>query len=142
MNLETLFSAAGAAAMAGWLLLLLVPHRVAAARLVVGSIAVALAMLYAALIGSFISSGSGGFGSLAQVAQLFRTPGLLLAGWVHYLCFDLLVGLWQRDEAARIGMPRLWLAPCLLLTFLFGPIGWLLFMGLRFQRLRVQAATA
>ena len=35
----------------------------------------------------------GGFGSLAQVLALMQTPGSLsLAGWLHYLAFDLLVG--------------------------------------------------
>ena len=36
----------------------------------------------------------GGFGSLAGVARLFTVEGLLLAGWIHYLAFDLFVGSW------------------------------------------------
>jgi len=50
---------------------------------------------------------------------------------VHYLAFDLLVGTWEREEAARLGMSRWALLPCLFLTFLFGPIGWLAFLGVR-----------
>ena len=38
--------------------------------------------------------GPGGFGSLAEVRQLFERPGLLAAGWLHYLAFDLFVGTW------------------------------------------------
>lgn len=136
MPLETLFSIAGSAALAAWLALAVLPLRYAAPRLIAVSIALAIAMLYAALIGVFWSQGRGGFGRLAEVARLFELPGLLLAGWVHYLAFDLLVGVWERGEARRIGLPQWVLAPYLLLTYLFGPLGWLLFMGMRALRLQ------
>jgi len=29
------------------------------------------------------------------VAQLFENRWLLLAGWVHYLAFDLFIGAWE-----------------------------------------------
>ena len=72
--------------------------------------------------------GQGGFGSLAEVATLFSVPGLLLAGWVHYLAFDLLVGRWEIDDSGVGGLAAWWLVPCLILTFLFGPAGWLLYL--------------
>ncbi len=140
MSLEGLFSLAGSAAMVGWLALALVPLRFAAPRVIAVTIAGGIAALYTALIGVYWTQGQGGFGSLAQVAQLFQTPGLLLAGWVHYLAFDLLVGTWEREEARRIGLPQLALVPCLVLTFLFGPLGWLVFMALRLARRRVAPA--
>jgi hypothetical protein len=130
--LEMLFSAAGAAAMTGWLALAIGPRRwLAPVRAVVVTIAVVIAMLYAGLIGASVMQAQGGFGSLADVALLFAHPGLLLAGWVHYLAFDLLVGLWEREEAARLGLSRWALLPCLALTFLLGPLGWLAFLALR-----------
>lgn len=132
MLLETLFSAAGTAAVGGWLVLALAPFRwQRAARGIAVSIAVAIAMLYAGLVGAFWTSADGGFGSLADVARLFQHPGLLLAGWVHYLAFDLLVGCWEREEAVRLGLPRWALVPCLASTFLLGPLGWLAFLGVR-----------
>jgi hypothetical protein len=140
--LETLFSLAGSLAMVGWLALALVPLRYGAPRYAAAGIAVVIAMLYGGLIGAFWARGEGGFGSLADVARLFEHPGLLLAGWVHYLAFDLLVGLWERDEARRIGLPQWALAPCLVLTFLLGPLGWLLFLAMRFFRLRTAPAAA
>ena len=45
--------------------------------------------------------GPGGFGSLAEVRQLFERPGLLAAGWLHYLAFDLFVGTWIARDAAQ-----------------------------------------
>lgn len=142
MSLELMFSVAGAAAMFGWLVLAVVPLRFGVSRSIAVAIALAIAMLYAALIGVFWAQGQGGYGSLDDVARLFETRGLLLAGWVHYLAFDLLVGVWEREEARRIGLPPWLLLPCLLLTFLFGPLGWLIFMGLRAYRLRTAAHAA
>jgi hypothetical protein len=112
------------------------PHRVAAARWIAVTVAVAIAMLYAALLGAYWTQAGGGFDSLANVARLFDSRGMLLAGWVHYLAFDLLVGLWEREEAARLGLSRSALIPSLVLTFLFGPLGWLLFMALRWFHLQ------
>lgn len=140
MSLEQVFSLAGVVAMAGWLVLLLAPYGSSWPRRVVYPAAIALAMSYAALIGTYSAGSEGGFGSLAEVAALFANPGVLLAGWVHYLVFDLLVGSWERGEAQRLGLSRFALAPCLLLTFLFGPIGWLLFLAVRHMRRRASTA--
>jgi hypothetical protein len=74
---------------------------------------------------------SGNFSTLAGVSALFANPWLLLAGWLHYLAFDLLIGTWEaRDSVAR-GVPRWLLIPCLFLTLMFGPMGWLLYMAIR-----------
>jgi hypothetical protein len=137
--LEALFSIAGSLAMGGWLALALIPPGYQAARYVAIAAAIVIATLYAGLIGTFWTRGEGGFGSLADVALLFEHPGLLLAGWVHYLAFDLLVGVWERDEARRIGLPQWALVPCLVLTFLLGPLGWLVFLAVRFFRLKTAA---
>lgn len=131
MSLETFFSAAGGLAAVGWLALAVVPRRFGWPVRVARGLAVVLAFGYAALLGAFWTRGEGSFGSLEQVAQLFQEPGLLLAGWVHYLAFDLLVGSWEREEAVRIGLGPWMLIPSLFLTFMFGPAGWLCFLGLR-----------
>jgi hypothetical protein len=138
VSLDSIFSAAGAAAAMGWLVLVFAPRDARWPRRVAVAIAAAIAMTYAALVGVHWTGSDGGFGSLDAVARLFENRGLLLAGWVHYLAFDLLVGIWERDEAARVGLPRLLLLPCLALTFLLGPLGWLLFLACR--QLRLQSA--
>jgi len=51
----------------------------------------------------------------------------LLAGWVHYLAFDLFVGSWISIQADKIGISRLLQAPILVATFLFGPLGFVIF---------------
>jgi Domain of unknown function (DUF4281) len=143
MQLDPVFTLATSVVLPAWLALALVPYRHAAARTLAGGVALALAALYVALIGAFWAQGEGGFGSLTELARLFDTRGLLLAGWVHYLAFDLLVGAWERGEAERLGLSRWALTPCLGLTFLFGPFGWLLFLAVRWfhvQGRRVVAA--
>ena len=89
-----------------------------------------LAAVYAALIVANWG-GPGGFSSLAGVAALFSNPWMLLAGWVHYLAFDLLVGTWEVLDARERGVPHFLVIPCLFLTFMFGPAGWLLYQGVR-----------
>ena len=74
----------------------------------------------------------GGFSSLAaRGAAVRRIRWLLLAGWVHYLAFDLFIGAWETRDAMARGVPRLLLAPCLVLTFMLGPIGLLCYHVLR-----------
>lgn len=86
----------------------------------------ALGVLYVVLLAGHWG-GPGGFGSLQQVQLLFSRPGPLAAGWLHYLAFDLFVGTCIARHAATAGIAHGWVLPCLLLTFLFGPAGLLLY---------------
>jgi hypothetical protein len=131
VSLEAVFSVASTLATVGWVLLAVAPRKLEWPVRVARLVALALAFGYVALLATFFTRGEGGFGSLSEVAALFQEPGLLLAGWVHYLAFDLLVGTWEREESIRIGLGPLILIPSLFLTFMFGPAGWLCFLGLR-----------
>lgn len=70
----------------------------------------------------------GGFDTLAGVQALFSSPGVLVAGWTHYLAFDLLVGRWIVDDALSPNRSRLPLILALPTTFLFGPTGVLVYL--------------
>ena len=135
MNLELLFSVAGALAMAGWLTLLVSPLIPQWSDNIAGLVIPALLSLgYVMLSVFFSSTGDGGFGTLADVGLLFSQPEALLAGWVHFLAFDLFIGAWI-CKTARQQQIRFWLVlPCLPLTFLFGPAGLLAFSLLRLSR--------
>ena len=85
---------------------------------------------------AFWSRAPGGFGSLGEVMALFTMPEIALAGWIHYLAFDLFVGAWEVRTARREGIAFLLVLPCLVLTFLFGPAGFLVFLMLRAARAR------
>ena len=128
MTPEQLFAIVNPVAALSWLLLIVAPRR---AALVTGLVVPAIfAALYVALIAAHWGGAEGGFSTLPDVAALFGNRWLLLAGWVHYLCFDLLVGTWEVEDARRRGIRHLVVVPCLVLTFLFGPAGWLLYKGL------------
>jgi hypothetical protein len=86
-----------------------------------------LGVAYAALIAISWGSAEGGFSSLAGVRSLFQSDWLLLAGWLHYLAFDLFVGSWIARTVLESGMNRLLLVPILPLTFMFGPVGFVAF---------------
>ncbi|PWS39060.1 DUF4281 domain-containing protein [Falsiroseomonas bella] len=132
MQAETIFSTANMLAMAGWLALLAAPRTPWVTwRLAGVAIPALLAALYAVLLAWHAPGAEGGFSSLAGVAALFRTEGVLLAGWVHYLAFDLFIGAWICRRGAAEGMNPWLVRLCLPPTFLAGPIGLLLFLGLR-----------
>ena len=123
MTIEGVFSACNLIAMGGWILLLTVPRNRRAMTIAGTVIPLTLAVIYLTLFALHARESSGGFSSLAAVAQLFANQWLLLAGWVHYLAFDLFIGAWETRDAMARRMPHLILAPCLVMTFLLGPIG-------------------
>ncbi|HVF44850.1 MAG TPA: ABA4-like family protein [Pyrinomonadaceae bacterium] len=132
MSPEQIFSLCGALATAGWLLLVFLPRWRWTARLVCPVvIPTLLALVYLWLVATTFGRTPGGFGSLAEVSLLFRNPRALLAGWIHYLAFDLFIGSWEVRDARRVGLRHLLVVPCLVLTFLFGPVGLLLYFALR-----------
>ena len=132
---DLLFAVANPVALLGWALLVLAPRwRGTHAVVLSGALPLLLAAAYAMLIGyqtvAHPATG-GGFGSLGQVAALFQEPWALLAGWVHYLCFDMWIGAWEARDAQRRSVPHWALVPCLAATFMLGPLGLLLYSAVR-----------
>ncbi|MEZ2410437.1 hypothetical protein GGC47_001518 [Bosea sp. OAE752] len=128
LTLDAAFSAANLLAVGGWLLLLVAP-RWRAGQFLAGLVIPSLLSLgYLVLIGVYWHQARGGFSSLDDVAALFASRPLLLAGWAHYLAFDLLIGAWLLRRSQREGLPHGAMLPVLALTFLFGPVGYLLYL--------------
>lgn len=137
MTPETLFSGASTLALLIWLALMVRPRHPWVLRLAGQVVPLVFALTYAVIVVMRVGRVEGDFNSLAGVASLFRDPWILVAGWVHYLAFDLLVGVWEARDAAGRHLPQVVLVPCLLLTFLFGPAGWLLYQVVRSMPLRL-----
>jgi len=132
MSPNQIFSLVNLLALLGWLLLIALPQRRWIADVVCGwALPALLSSLYALIIALRWGGHDGGFSSLPEVARLFENPWLLLAGWLHYLAFDLFVGSWIVRDARERGIRHLFLLPSLALTFLFGPAGWLSYLVLR-----------
>ena len=130
------YALAGPLVMAGWagLILSLFVRPVQAVAWAAAQIAVPaiLAVAYVPLIWTGLDEAQGGgFGSIEEIRALFANDSALVAGWFHYLAFDLFVGTWIVREGLKHNLPRLLLLLCLPLTFLFGPAGLLLFFALR-----------
>lgn len=70
----------------------------------------------------------GGFGSIVAVRTLFANDSALTAGWLHYLAFDLFVGTWIVRQGTVERLHRLLLLLCLPVTFMLGPVGFLLYL--------------
>lgn len=141
MTPETLFSSVNLVALLTWITLIVRPRHPGVLRLAGLIVPSLFAVTYSILVLVRMGRGEGDFNSLAGVSALFRDPWILTAGWIHYLVFDLLVGVWEAREAAKRNMPWWTLAPCLVLTFLFGPMGWLVFMVVRSRHQPVPPAT-
>ena len=135
MTPDQIFSIVNLVALAGWVLLAVLPGRQWVTSLITAAVIPAmLAVIYVVVLGLHWGDTDGGFGSLSQVATLFSSRWALLAGWTHYLAFDLLVGTWETRDARARGISHWLVLPCLFLTFMFGPAGWLLYMVVRAVR--------
>ncbi len=139
MTAEDMFGLASAAVLPGWMILIFAPRarwvwldRVPALILPLG-----LSVLYAGLILAHFSASGGGFGTIAAVRQLFASDYGLVAGWVHYLAFDLMIGAMMASKMDQMGLQRLSQAPLLGLIFLFGPLGVLLIWITAFATQRI-----
>jgi len=131
MTAERLFSLLNLIAITGWLPLVFLPRARWATAVVPVVLPCLFGVIYVVLVAASLPWGEGGFSSLAGIGALFENPWALLAGWAHYLAFDLFIGGWQVRDARERGIPHLFVVPALLLTFLFGPAGLLLYLAVR-----------
>ncbi len=143
MSADTLFQLSSTTALAGWVSLLASPFMPRVSDRIAGLvIPLLLSVAYAGLIMAHWSGAKGGFDTLDNVALLFQTRELLLAGWIHYLAFDLFVGAWIARAARAEAVAFVLVVPCLALTFLFGPAGFLAFSAIRAARRQARRAIA
>lgn len=127
---DLLFSWSNTLALAGWTLLMLSPKRWRWLLITTGAvIPCILGIVYGGLMLTYLSSvEDGGYASFSQVKVLMSSDPILLAGWLHYLCFDLMIGTFIAKEADRLGIARLIQLPILFGTFYYGPAGLVLFL--------------
>ncbi|WP_300975223.1 ABA4-like family protein [Sphingomonas sp. LHG3406-1] len=148
---DSLFSLTNAVAVVAWALLLFAPRRPLTYSAILYAGVGLLCLAYAAMLVALLSgqvdagpvAGAGQFDpadySIEGLRKLFLSDGGLVTGWTHYLAFDLFVGLWIARDADGKGFSRLAQAPILLLTFLAGPLGLLIWLAARERRARVAA---
>jgi hypothetical protein len=133
MSPDSLFQTCSTIAMVGWIVLLVIsPFWSSFDKFLIGIIITLFAIVYAWLIFQVFTPGDfRKFGSLNGVMELFADKTAVTAGWVHYLAFDLLTGIWIKKNAQKYNIQHWILIPCFLLTFMLGPIGLLLYLLVR-----------
>ena len=140
---ETLFGIINAVVLPAWAALLLVPGWRWTQGLAVSVTVTLVACAYVALVAYAVVSGEGAegvdFTTIEGVAAIFSAPPGVVAGWAHYLAFDLFVGAWVVRDARARGVPHLLAVPSVLLCFVAGPTGFLLYRITRALRTRRRA---
>jgi len=133
MTPDLVFTICNTAVIPAWLLLAAAPKAAFTQRVVHSAlIPITLGSIYLTAFAINPDTPEGAsFSSLHGVMQLFTAPWAVLAGWIHYLAFDLFVGAWEVRDASRRGIPHLMVIPCLVFTLMLGPIGFALYLLLR-----------
>ena len=73
------------------------------------------------------SNSPGGFQRLNDLMILFENKSWVLTGWIHYLAFDLLIGIWILHDSIKSNIKHSLIIPSLIFTFLLGPFGFLIY---------------
>jgi Domain of unknown function (DUF4281) len=138
MPWETIFNFAMIWATLCWLVLGFAPNRETVLpylfHLGCGLLAVTYTGLMIPLMAGWVDPGGPqpvDFSNLAGVMALFDSKGGATIGWIHYLTFDLFVGIWIARNADRHGYMRWAQIPILFFVFMLGPIGLTLYLLLR-----------
>lgn len=131
MTPDQVFSLCGAVVLPCWLLLIFLPRWGWTQRLATFVAPLIIAGVYVWMLATAPKVAGAGFNNIAQVRTLFSVDRALVAGWIHYLAFDLFTGSWEVRDARRLKINHLFVLPCLVLTFLFGPLGLGLYLLLR-----------
>ena len=135
MSAEFLFSLVNPLALLGWIALVATPLAPRWIDPVVGYILPgALSLAYCVLMLIHLADAPGGFQSLSAVQALFTDPDVALAGWIHYLAFDLFIGAWVLRDARRRGIAHWQVLLILPFLFLLGPAGLLAYLMLCLAR--------
>lgn len=119
-------------ALLGWIIIIIAPFTKLTTTFVKwGLIPLLLSIIYAYLVIRYFGDAEGGFGSLDELTILFQNKHALLAGWIHYLAFDLWIGCWEVEDAEKRNFSRWFVIPCLFFTLMYGPVGLLMYIILR-----------
>lgn len=132
MTPSQLFQIVSTLVLPGWLLLIFFPRWQWTDKIITGIIVTLLAACYIFCVAqAFTPATISSFGTLEGVMQLFTNKIAVLAGWIHYLAFDLMTGLFEIKNAQKNHVNHLVVIPCLFFTFMLGPAGLLLYFLLR-----------
>jgi hypothetical protein len=141
MSPEALFKFANSFVIFAWILLLVLPRWKHTQSIVLNGVIVLFSILYSfTLLKGIGNLDLNSFSTLAGVKALFQSDEAVAMGWVHYLAFDLFVGAYIIRKAQAFDISRLLYSLCLPFTFMFGPLGYLLFFVVKTLKTKSIAA--
>jgi len=126
---QQFFQVTNTLAFVAWIALVVAPGRRVVSHVLCAVVVPGLlAAAYAALIVWKLASGPppGDLSTIAGLRAAFADDWVFAAAWTHYLVFDMVVGAWIARDAVRLGIPWPVRTLALVLTFLAGPVGFLL----------------
>lgn len=131
-NMELIFKIANLSVIPAWILIAFFPKSIITKKLVFSYWwHIVLAITYAIFIfWGMYENTSGSMESLSNLRLSFKNDSILLAAWIHYLVFDLFVGVWIVKEAEKLSLNKVIVIPILFFTLMLGPVGFLLFFVL------------
>lgn len=132
MDLEMLFGATNSLALIAWIALIVAPYHKTVRISVFGGVVVFLGLCYSVLLfytldAEMVSDMS----TLSGLTGLFASEKAVLLGWIHYLAFDLVAGLYITKNAKENQLNKRLLLPFLIGTFMAGPFGFTAYIAYR-----------
>lgn len=136
MNTELLFKIFNYGVLIPWMLMVFLPKWKGTKWMIeVRFPVLILAVAYLVLLVEHFITGPAGAGvdftSMQSIKAAFTQDKVMLIGWLHYLAFDLFVGMWELTDAQKNQLPHYLLVPCLGFTLMYGPVGFVLYWMLR-----------
>ena len=126
---QTFFQATNTIALLAWIALVVFPGRKLVSGLLCAVVVPGLlAVAYACVIGWKLAANglpAEDVMTLAGLREIFGDDWVFAAAWTHYLAFDLVVGAWIARDSVKLGIPWPLRTVALVLTFLSGPVGFL-----------------
>lgn len=133
MSPDFIFQLANTIAFVAWLILFIVsPFWPSVDKLLIGIVITLFIIIYSWLLAqNFPLSDMQKFSTLDGVMELFTNKIAVTTAWLHFLAFDLMVGIWIKKNAQKHGIHHWVLLPCLFFTFMIGPFGLLIYLVVR-----------
>jgi hypothetical protein len=132
--MESLFKLSNLTVLPFWVLMLLLPRWCRTERIMRSPwVAAGPAVLYALLMLPRLAEHAPTLlrPELNEIANLLGSREGATISWTHFLAFDLFVGRWIYLDGRRRNIGAWFMTPVLFLTLLLGPLGFLLYLGLR-----------
>jgi hypothetical protein len=136
MSADEIFKLCNTIALVSWLILIIAtPFWKHTNKFLVGIVITLFCIIYAWLIFSnFHAADFEKFSTLDGVVSLFANKTVVVGGWVHYLAFDLMTGIWITNNAKQHGINHWIIVPALIFTFMLGPVGLFIYLLIRFAK--------